>query len=160
MGARSLPENLFFVDTNVKRYRNGLTLRPLIVGEHSIMMGRWVKHYGIVEYLRDPIFWRSIMTFNPEVLSSADMFGKLWAEDFAGVDFGAGTYDEISYRDIIGFSERKVGADEMVELMYHRPSGVGDLYIAAANQYMTLPVQTRKMMILIKERIREMKAKS
>ncbi|MFH0862190.1 MAG: hypothetical protein V1875_04090 [Candidatus Altiarchaeota archaeon] len=147
-----LPPNVFFIEIDMKTYGWGLDIRPLLISEKGLHIGRWHNHYGMRDYLRDPLVWQALLTLRPGILFKPGLSAELWAEEYDQLD--SGQYDEIRFEDIRGFSIVKHPfGQESVEILYRRGFDMGNIRFSVANQYSRLSGETNRLHSLIKEKL-------
>jgi hypothetical protein len=155
MAGGRLPDNVFFVDTDAKLFKGGMTLRPLVVCERGLLFSRRCRYYGFRHYLSDGRVWASLMSLGRSGVLSLERSGGMWVECAREIGFTGesdGGFEEVRFDDIRGFSLRRlISGDHVVEIFYRQGPHMGDLSFFAANPYMSMPAETDRLYHLIRD---------
>jgi len=152
MGSGQLPKNVYFIETDLAPKKWGMDIRPLLVSEKALHIGRWHNSYRAGDYLKDPRVWLALSTARLGLLYRPETAAGLWADEYDQLE--SGQYDEVRFEDIRSFSLMDLPhGEKAVDIIYRRGSEVGRLWFTVANQYARLPKDTLTLFDMLKERI-------
>ena len=147
-----LPKNVHFIETDLAPKKWGMEIRPLLISEKALHIGRWHNSYMMGDYLKDPRVWLALFSLRLGMLYRPETAAYLWVDEYDQLE--GGQYDEVRLEDIRGISiVRLPYGEQAVEILYRRGSEMARLSFAAANQYARLPKDTLTIVGIIKDKL-------